>query len=211
MVIPSDEEIRALHRKYAPTPEAFALVYTHCEIVCAVAEQLLDRSGLALDRALVRAGCLLHDIGVYRLYDASGRLDHTRYVSHGVLGHEILAGEGLPETLCRFCSHHTGVGLTRVDIREQALPVPERDYVAESAEEELVMYADKFHSKRNPPVFLTADAYAAAVARFGEDKVIRFKEMRARFGTPHLAPLVSAYGHDLTGATDGAVRADENA
>lgn len=201
MSIPSDEEIRALHEKHAPTPEAFALVYTHCEIVCAIAERLLDSSGLALDRALVRAGCLLHDIGVYRLFDTSGRLDHARYVSHGVLGHEILTEEGLPEPLCRFCSHHTGVGLTRVDIREQGLPVPERDYVAESAEEELVMYADKFHSKRNPPVFLTADSYAASVARFGEDKVIRFKEMRTRFGTPDLAPLAAAYGHTVVGTS----------
>ncbi len=197
MVIPSDEEIRALHERYAPTREAFDLVHTHCEIVCAVAEQLLDRSGPALDRALVRAGCLLHDIGVYRLYDSSGRLDHARYVSHGVLGHEILAGEGLPEALCRFCSHHTGVGLTRQDIRDQGLPVPEGDYVAESAEEELVMYADKFHSKRNPPVFFSADSYAASVARFGEDKVTRFKELRTRFGVPDLAPLVAAHGHAL--------------
>ncbi|MFE3459277.1 HD domain-containing protein [Nocardiopsis aegyptia] len=206
MEIPTDDEIRALHEKYAPTPEAFALVYTHCEIVGAIAEHLIDRSELALDRALVRAGCLLHDIGVYRLYGASGRLDRARYVSHGVLGHETLTGEGLPETLCRFCSHHTGVGLTRVDVREQGLPVPERDYLAESIEEELVMYADKFHSKRNPPVFLTADSYAASVARFGEDKVVRFKEMRTRFGTPDLAPLATAYGHALVGSTDEEVR-----
>ncbi|XKK40064.1 HD domain-containing protein [Nocardiopsis sp. ARC36] len=197
MVIPNDEEIRALHERYAPTREAFDLVHTHCEIVCAIAEQLIDRSDLALDRDLVRAGCLLHDIGVYRLYDASGRLDHARYVSHGVLGHEILAQEGLPEALCRFCSHHTGVGLTREDIRDQGLPVPEADYLAESVEEELVMYADKFHSKRNPPVFFSADSYAASVARFGEDKVTRFKELRARFGTPDLAPLVATHGHAL--------------
>jgi uncharacterized protein len=71
MVIPSDARIRALHERYAPTPEAFDLVHTHCEIVCAIAEQLLDRTASALDRALVRAGCLLHDIGVYRLYDSS--------------------------------------------------------------------------------------------------------------------------------------------
>src|SRR5690625_3660954 len=48
MVIPSDEEIRALHERYAPTRKAFDLVLTHCEIVCAIAEQLLDRSDLAL-------------------------------------------------------------------------------------------------------------------------------------------------------------------
>ena len=197
MVIPNDEEIRALHERYAPTREAFLLVHTHCEIVWAIAEQLIERSGLVLDRDLVRAGCLLHDIGVYRLYDSSGRLDHARYVSHGVLGHEILVQEGLPEALCRFCSHHTGVGLTREDIRDQGLPVPEADYLAESVEEELVMYADKFHSKRNPPVFFSADSYAASVARFGEDKVTRFKELRTRFGTPDLTPFVATYGHAL--------------
>ncbi len=197
MVIPGDEEIRALHERYAPTREAFDLVFTHCRIVCAIAEQLLDRSCSTLDRALVRAGCLLHDIGVYHLYDPSGRLDHARYVSHGVLGHRILTEEGLPEALCRFCSHHTGMGLTRQDIRTQKLPVPEGDYLAETAEEELVMYADTFHSKRTPPVFLSADSYAASVARFGEDKVIRFKELRARWGVPDLGPLVAAHGHAL--------------
>ena len=197
MSIPSDEEIRALHERYAPTRKAFDLVLTHCEIVCAIAEQLLDRSDLALNRALVRAGCLLHDIGVYHLYDRSGRPDHARYVSHGVLGHQILAREGLPETLCRFCSHHTGMGLTRQDIRTQALPVPEGDYLAQTTEEELVMYADKFHSKRTPPVFVSADTYATSIARFGEDKVTRFKELRTRFGTPDLAPLMNTHGHAL--------------
>ncbi|WP_159942103.1 MULTISPECIES: HD domain-containing protein [unclassified Nocardiopsis] len=197
MRIPGDDEIRALHERHAPTPEAFDLVYTHCRIVCAIAEQLLDRSAPELDRALVRAGCLLHDIGVYRLYDSSGGLDRARYVSHGVLGHRVLAEEGLPEPLCRFCSHHTGVGLTREDVRAQGLPIPEADYVAGSGEEELVMYADKFHSKRTPPVFVSADSYAASVARFGEDKVTRFKELRTRFGLPDLAALAAAYGHAL--------------
>ncbi|MBB6119214.1 HD domain-containing protein [Nocardiopsis algeriensis] len=197
MVIPTDAEIRALHERYAPTPEALALVHTHCEIVCAIAEQLLDRYGHDLDRDLVRAGCLLHDLGVYRLYDASGRLDHRNYVSHGLLGQEILTSEGFPEELSRFCSHHTGVGITREDIRVQGLPLPEGDYVAESAEEQLVMYADKFHSKKNPPVFVSADTYAVSVSRFGEDKVTRFKELRRHFGDPDLASLVDTYGHAL--------------
>jgi HD superfamily phosphodiesterase len=70
--IPTDEEIRALHEKHAPSPAAFGLVFTHCVIVCAIAEQLLARSDLGLDEDLVRAGSLLHDIGVYRLYDAAG-------------------------------------------------------------------------------------------------------------------------------------------
>ena len=69
MQIPADKEIRAWHEKHAPSPDAFDLVYTHCAIVCGIAEQLLARSDLGLDGDLVRAGSLLHDIGVYRLYE----------------------------------------------------------------------------------------------------------------------------------------------
>ncbi|MGO4760457.1 phosphohydrolase, partial [Streptomyces sp. 2MCAF27] len=33
MILPTVDDIRALHEKSAPTREAFDLVYTHCEIV----------------------------------------------------------------------------------------------------------------------------------------------------------------------------------
>ncbi|OSP39545.1 MULTISPECIES: HD domain-containing protein [unclassified Streptomyces] len=186
MRIPGPEEIRALHRKHAPTAEAFELVHTHCEIVWSVAERLISASRLDVDAELVRAGCLLHDIGVYRLYGDDGRLDHENYVRHGLLGHELLAREGFPEPLCRFCSHHTGVGLTRHDIETQRLPLPPDDYLAVTAEERLVMYADKFHTKSRPSVFLTPDEYAAHVRRFGEEKVTAFETLRTEFGDPDL-------------------------
>ncbi|MFD9792486.1 HD domain-containing protein [Streptomyces sp. NPDC059070] len=202
MTVPSPEDIRALHEKHAPSREAFALVWTHCEIVWRIAEGLLDRweetgpeMAAGVDRALVRAGCLLHDIGVYRLYDDNGRLDHANYLRHGVLGHGLLAEEGWPESLCRFCSCHTGVGLTRHDIEHQRLPLPPGDYLARTVEERLVMYADKFHSKTTPPTFLTADSYAAKVSRFGADKTVAFRELRAVFGEPELGGLVAEYGH----------------
>ncbi|MGX1315776.1 uncharacterized protein RKD24_005895 [Streptomyces calvus] len=186
MRIPGPEEIRALHEKYAPTAEAFALVHTHCEIVWSIAEQLISASRLDVDAELVRAGCLLHDIGVYRLYGDDGRLDHGNYVRHGLLGHEILEREGFPEPLRRFCSHHTGVGITRQDVLAQGLPLPPADYLAVTHEERLVMYADKFHTKSRPSVFLSPDEYAAHVRRFGEEKVTAFGALRAEFGDPDL-------------------------
>ncbi|MDW6063009.1 HD domain-containing protein [Streptomyces sp. FXJ1.4098] len=195
MILPTVDDIRALHEKYAPTREAFHLVYTHCEIVWKVAEQLLAADGHRLDSDLVRAGALLHDIGVYRLYDNGGRLRVGDYIRHGVLGHTILCQEGFPERLCRFCSCHTGVGLTRHDIERQELPLPVADYVAETAEEQLVMYADKFHTKANPPAFVSFDMYAAHVVRFGTEKVDAFHALRARFGEPDLATLRARYGH----------------
>ncbi len=194
MRIPDEVAILALHERHAPTPEALDAVYTHCRIVCDIAEQLRARSGLDADLGLVRAGALLHDVGVYQLYDAAGRLDHAQYIRHGLLGHELLRAEGLPEALCRFASHHTGVGITREDVLRQELPLPPADYVAETPEETLVMYADKFHTKTAPPAFLTAAAYAASVRRFGADKVAAFEAMRAVFGEPGLGSLSAAYG-----------------
>jgi uncharacterized protein len=201
MWIPADKEILVLHEKHAPTPDALDLVYTHCVIVCAIAEQLCSRlgPGLGVDIDLVRAGSLLHDIGVYRLYDDAGDLDHANYIRHGVLGYELLREEGLPVAICRFASHHTGVGISRDDVVAQQLPIPPADYLAGPGEERLVMYADKFHSKTTPPVFRTALACAARLRRFGEEKVASFQAMRDTFGDPDLAALSETYGHPVVG------------
>jgi len=195
--IPSDLEIRSLHERFAPDPAALDLVHTHCAIVAEMAAQLIARNHLDLDAGLVRAGCLLHDIGVYRLYRRDGSLDHGDYIRHGVLGHELLRELGFPEVLCRFCSRHTGVGITRGDIRRQALPLPPADYVARTPEERLVMYADKFHSKSAPPRFLTAATYRSRLIEFGPDKVAAFAAMVADYGEPDLGPLAAAHGHAL--------------
>jgi uncharacterized protein len=95
------------------------------------------------------------------------------------------------------CTHHTGVGLTRAGVRNQGLPIPIDDYLAESDEEELVMYADKLHSKSDPPVFYSADTYSARLRRFGDDKVAVFASMRLRYGEPDFAALQAVHGHAL--------------
>src|SRR5260370_17562091 len=165
MRIPTDAEVLARHERHAPTPAALEFVYGHCRIVCVIAEQLLARAD-DVDGDLVRAGALLHDIGVYQLYDHAGVLDHPNYIRHGVLGHELLAAEGLPQRLCRFSSPHTGVGISRDEVIRQGLPIPPGDYMAETREETIVMYADKFHTKTEPPSFVAAAEFAESVRRF---------------------------------------------
>jgi uncharacterized protein len=191
-VIPTESQIREMHRQAAPTREAFESVWTHCRIVWAVASQVITPD---LDGDLVRAGCLLHDIGVYRLSPGDA------YVRHGILGDELLRELGLPEVLCRFCSHHTGVGITADDVRAQGLPMPVTDYLAETPEERLVMYADKFHSKTSPnmgpPSFVTSDTFVAAVSRFGVDKPARFAALTSEFGQPNLTSLSRDFGHSV--------------
>ena len=177
-----------MHREAAPTREAFDVVWTHCRIVWSIASQLLPAD---VDGDLVRAGCLLHDIGVHRLRPADA------YVRHGILGDELLAELGLPEVLRRFCSHHTGVGITAADVEAQGLPMPVADYLAETAEERIVMYADKFHSKSTPPSFVTSDTFVAAVSHFGPDKPARFAALTREFGEPNLTALSRDFGHSV--------------
>ena len=192
------EEIKALHKKYAPSEEVYDLVFTHCQIVRDIAEQLIARNDLAVDGELVRMGCLLHDIGVYPLFNTDGKLrEGAHYITHGVEGENILRAEGLSEQIWRFASHHTGVGLTKQDIIDQKLPLPVEDYVAITDEEALVMYADKFHSKTTPPTFNSYERYRKKVTEFGESKVFEFERLVQKFGLPDLMPLAKKYGYEV--------------
>lgn len=195
--LPTYDEIVALHKKYAPSQAAFDLVFTHCQIVWELAEQLIKKSNLPVNAELVKAGCLLHDIGVYRLYLPDGEIDHANYIKHGTEGYALLKEEGFDEQFCRFASCHTGVGLTKEEIQEEGLPIPPADYSAETPEEQLIMYADKFHTKTTPPKFMTADTYAEKQRKFGEEKAERFRQFQKEFGTPDLELLAEKYGSEI--------------
>jgi uncharacterized protein len=198
LALPSAQAIEALHRKYALTDEVFKLVFTHCQIVRDIALQLAQRSGLEINTPLTEVGCLLHDIGVYPLFDSIGKeREGSAYITHGIRGEEILRREGFPEVLCRFASHHTGAGITKAQIIQRQLPLPPNDYLAETPEEQLVMYADKFHSKTNPPYFNSHAYYTNYVARFGEESVKSFAGLTSKFGLPDLRALAKHYKHTL--------------
>ncbi len=198
LALPTLEQIEALHRNYAPTASVFNLVFTHCKIVSDIAVQLAEKSDANVDIELVKVGCLLHDIGVYPLFDKSGvEIDASKYITHGIRGERILHKEGFDERLCRFASHHTGAGITKEQIAQNDLPLPHNDYLAETPEEELVMYADKFHSKTEPPFFNSHKYYSKYVARFGADPQKNFVSLTAKFGKPDLESLMSKYKYSL--------------
>lgn len=196
-VLPTIAEIEALHRKYTPNEEVLELVWKHCRIVSDIALQLAQSSGVNVDTTLVQVGSLLHDIGVYSLYDEDGFENAKNYITHGIRGEEILKKEGFSETIWRFASHHTGAGITKQQIVANNLPLPHKDFLAKTPEEELVMYADKFHSKTTPPHFNSHGYYTDYVTRFGEEASGSFAALTEKFGKPDLAPLIAQYGHEL--------------
>lgn len=199
MGIPTLAEITALHKKYAPSQKVFDVVFTHCQIVRDIAEQLITKNNLQVDAKFVQAACLLHDIGVYHVVGASDTATESKqYITHGIKGEAILKSEGFPEALWRVASHHTGVGITEQQVVDYKLPLPIADYTAATAEERLVMYADKFHSKTKPASsFNSFEWYKAYVAKFGEDKATKFEALAAEFGMPNLVPLAEKYGQTI--------------
>jgi uncharacterized protein len=196
MKIPTLDEMNALHKKYAPNKEALDSVWKHCHIVRRIALQIAD-DWYPTNKELINVGALLHDIGVYRLYH-DGVIDEKNYITHGLLGYELLKEEGFDETICRFALLHTGVGITKEDIEKNGLPLPPRDYVPETDEEKIVAYADKFHSKSEPPAFNSVKWYIEHLSKkFGKHKVELFNEMLNEFGEPDLKPLMSRYGQGI--------------
>lgn len=201
-MLPTDQQIKNLHQKYAKTDADLTLIYTHCQIIEAIAMQLLDKNPIKdIDRNLVRVGCLLHDIGAYDVLEDG---EFVQGVRHGIIGENILKSEGFSETIWRFASHHTGVGLTKKDVLDQKLPIPVADYTARTIEEQLVMYADKFHSKSNPPseapYFCSFDWFHNSVQKFGADKAAKFDTLAKLFGKPDLVALSKQFKHAIKNA-----------
>lgn len=153
-----------------------------------------------IDEHLVVIGGLLHDIGTYTVLKHDGtdgeplKFSHKRYILHGLNGYELLLKAGVDESIAEFARNHTGVGLTREAVAEQGLPLPPADYVPVNLEQEVVMYADKFHSKSVPPKFLTVDAYTARAARFGESNRRAWLDLVAKWGVPDVPALAEQYG-----------------
>lgn len=153
-----------------------------------------------LDEHLVLIGGLLHDIGTYRVFKHDGsdgeplKFSKKRYILHGLKGYEYLLDEGVDESIAQFCRNHTGVGLTRDDVVRQELPLPPADYVPMNLEQEVVMYADKFHSKSVPPKFLQVEAYTARAERFGGENKQRWLDLVAKYGVPDIPALAEKYG-----------------
>ena len=167
-----------------------------------------------IDANLVTAGALLHDIGTYRVFAAGAdgstvadlasaaahpgalAFDRTRYILHGLLGYELLRSEGVDEELARFCRNHTGLGLTRQAVIDQHLPLPPDDYVPDNPEQEIVMLADKYHTKNVPPQFVSPETAARRAGRFGEENERRQRALTERYGVTEeaLAALAAEYG-----------------
>lgn len=197
-MIPNDKTIEQLHKKYAPNEHVFGLVYTHCKIVCEIAEWCVEHNGIAVDIELLRAACLLHDIGTYVLFDTEGHVENGRlYTLHAIIGAKIIADEGFDMRIANAIETHVLLGLSKAEITQpdSQFIVPAKDYVPQTIEAELLCYADRFHSKH--PTFNDPDTFLAKLTANLPVQAERYAKYMQRFGRPDIVLLAKKYNHPI--------------
>lgn len=127
---------------------------------------------------------MLHDIGIVRV-DAPdiGCDGDLPYPAHIVEGGKILRALGLPRH-ARVAERHIGVGIEAHEVESQGLPIPVRDFVSETLEEQIISWTDLFYGK-HPDVLWHERSIAevrAKVANYGDRHVETFDAWCARFG-----------------------------
>lgn len=164
-----------IDKYYAGNVELRSILVVHSEQVSQKALWIADtHPQLNLDREFLYEAAMLHDIGIF-LTDAEGIHCHGKYpyICHGYLGADLLRAEGLPRHAL-VSERHTGAGLSMDEIIRQELPVPHRDMLPVSLEEQVVCFADKFFSKTHTDREKSVEKARKSLARYGEEGLARF-------------------------------------
>lgn len=184
------DPLEIIARHYEGHPMARRLLLSHSTLVARKAVEAARiamgrEPGLVLDLGFIEEAAMLHDIGMIRTDAPSlGCRGGLPYICHGVLGREMLEAEGLP-LHALVCERHVGVGITAREIEAKGLPLPPRDMIPLSPEEQVICFADKFFSKNGgdygphgeKPLALVRQS----IAKYGEDKLRTFDGWLKRF------------------------------
>jgi uncharacterized protein len=179
------DPVEIIRRYYAPDSNSYRILLEHGRLVAGRALAAAARVvALQPDLGFIRSAAMLHDIGIF-LTDSPGLDCHGSepYIRHGVLGREILDALGYPRHGL-VCERHVGVGISAADIRRFNLPLPERDMLPVSIEEEIICYADKFFSKNGGGASLekTVAEIVEILCHYGSGPVQRFLRWVDLFG-----------------------------
>ena len=164
--------------KYYPVANQLRdILLTHSSQVAKKALQVADtHPELHLDRQFLEEASMLHDIGIFLCDAPAIQCFGTHcYICHGYLGAELMRSEGY-ERHALVCERHTGAGLSLSQIEDQNLPVPHRDMLPLSMEEQVVCFADKFYSKTRLAEEKTVEQARKSLLKFGEEGIVRFDQ-----------------------------------
>jgi uncharacterized protein len=179
------DPIGIIKKYYGFKSKAYHYLLPHSAMVTEKALRIAKKvKHLNLDLNFIEEAAMLHDIGIFLTNEPKiGCYGDKPYVCHGYLGRQILEKEGLQKHAL-VCERHIGVGITLEDIEEKELPLPKRDMMPLSVEEQIICFADKFFSKNSD--FLLKEKLIERIReyiiKFGEDKLKRFDAWIGLFG-----------------------------
>lgn len=167
--------IDILKKYYEESSPLYNILVNHSSDVAQKALNIAKKHPeLNIDTVFVYEAAMLHDIGIF-LTEAPSIGCHGQhpYLAHGYLGSELLQKEGLPKHAL-VSERHTGVGLSLTKIITQNLPLPHRDMVPVSIEEQVICFADCFFSKTHLGEERSIDTVKNKLAKFGDEGVNQF-------------------------------------
>lgn len=166
----------ALIDKYYPEEnELKHILVTHSRSVADKALELARKHPeLNIDLDFLEEAAMLHDIGIFQT-DAPGIhcFGTFPYICHGYLGADIVRAEGYPKHAL-VCERHTGAGLTLEQIVQNELPIPHRELVPVTLEEQLICFADKFFSKTHLDREKSVEKARKSIEKHGTEGLGRF-------------------------------------
>ncbi|NDP21971.1 MAG: HDIG domain-containing protein [Paludibacter sp.] len=174
--------LEIIEKYYPHGSELYYILTKHSEQVMNKALSIANKHPeMQLDLQFIEEAAMLHDIGIFRC-NAPRIHCHgpNQYIQHGYLGADILRKEGLPRHAL-VCERHTGVGLSLKTIQFNGLPLPLRDMLPLSLEEQLICYADKFYSKTQLLETHSLERIRTSLRHFGESEVKRFDQWHLLF------------------------------
>ena len=174
--------IELIDAYYPEDNERKHILLVHSRLVAEKALCIADgHPELNLDKDFLYEAGMLHDIGIF-LTDAPGIFcfGNQPYICHGYLGADLMRREGYPRHAL-VCERHTGAGLSLDDIVAQNLPVPHRDMLPVSMEEQVICFADKFYSKTHLEREKTVEKARKSISNFGNAGLKRFDRWCEQF------------------------------
>jgi len=139
MLIPNKEKIIAILRKLGMSEKKVQHSIDVADFSIKIASVMVN-NGKKVNKKILQAGALLHDIGLTRTFDNISP-------EHGVIGADIVRKIGLPDSIARFCEvHEFNGGLTIIEAEELKLPTHplKESYAPKTIEEKILVSADLF-------------------------------------------------------------------
>lgn len=167
--------LHIIEKYYDTQSDAYRILVNHSRSVTDKALSIAQaHPEMNLDLAFIEEAALLHDLGMIFCHapeiDCHGTYE---YICHGYLGADMLRKEGHPRHAL-VCERHTGTGISLQMIEEKKLPIPHRDFLPVSPEEQIICFADKFFSKTKLNKEKSINKIQESLKKYGEDTVFRF-------------------------------------